>query len=44
MAEIWKQAEIVRVRRSAPLPTAMGKILPFHLVSLQQASARGADS
>lgn len=38
MAEIWKQAEIVRLRRSAPLPTRMGKILPFHLVKLQQGS------
>jgi len=36
MADIWMQADIVRVRRAAPLPTAMGKILPFHLVKLQQ--------
>jgi hypothetical protein len=32
MAEIWKQADILRVTRSAPLPTRMGKILPFHLL------------
>jgi hypothetical protein len=36
MADIWTQADIVRIRRAAPLPTSMGKILPFHLVKLQQ--------
>jgi hypothetical protein len=37
MTEIWRQAEIVRLRRSPPLPTTMGKILPFHLVKLHGA-------
>jgi len=32
MGEIWKQAEILEVRRVPPLSTRMGKILPFHLV------------
>jgi phenylacetate-coenzyme A ligase PaaK-like adenylate-forming protein len=40
MAEIWKQAEILQLRRSAPVPTRMGKILPFHLVKLQQPPGR----
>lgn len=42
MAEIWKQAEIVRLRRSPPLPTRMGKVLPFHLVKLQRGEREGA--
>ena len=40
MANIWAQADIVRVRRAPPIPTAMGKVLPFHLVTLQQAERR----
>lgn len=42
MTEIWKQAEIVRLRRAPPVPTAMGKILPFHLAKLHQAAERRA--
>lgn len=44
MTEIWKQAQIVQLRRLAPLPTRMGKILPFHLVKLQQRPERGESS
>lgn len=40
MAEIWKQAQIVKLRRSAPLSTQMGKILPFHLVKQQHGEQR----
>ena len=29
---MWEQARMIRVRRNFPLPTASGKILPFHLV------------
>jgi hypothetical protein len=29
MATVWAQAEVLRVQRSLPLPTARGKILPF---------------
>lgn len=29
---MWEQATMIRVRRNFPLPTASGKILPFHLV------------
>lgn len=32
MVEIWKQAEILTVRREPPVATGMGKVLPFHLV------------
>jgi hypothetical protein len=31
MGEIWKQADILQVRRVTPIATRMGKILPFHL-------------
>jgi len=29
--EMWKQSQILQVRREFPLPTVSGKILPFHL-------------
>jgi hypothetical protein len=29
--EMWRQASMVKVRRSDPVPTISGKILPFHL-------------
>jgi hypothetical protein len=35
MANIWKQAGILEVRRVAPLSTRMGKVLPFYLVRRQ---------
>lgn len=44
MTEIWKQAQIVRLRRAPPIPTGMGKILPFHLVKLQQRPERAESS
>lgn len=44
MTEIWKQAQIVRLRRAPPVPTRMGKILPFHLVKLQQGPERAESS
>jgi phenylacetate-coenzyme A ligase PaaK-like adenylate-forming protein len=41
MTEIWKQAQIVRLRRSPPVATRMGKILPSHLVKRQEDSGGG---
>jgi hypothetical protein len=32
MAEMWRGADAIDVRRSAPLATSAGKVLPFHLV------------
>jgi hypothetical protein len=30
---MWRRAETVRVVRRTPVPTAAGKILPFHVAS-----------
>jgi len=31
-SEMWKQSGIVQIRRDDPIPTASGKVLPFHLL------------
>lgn len=31
-AAAWERADTVRIRRCEPMPTAAGKILPFHLI------------
>jgi hypothetical protein len=31
MAEVWSQAEMLRVKRLRPLVTAAGKLLPLHI-------------
>ena len=37
-ADLWRQAGTIEVRREPPLTTAVGKVLPFHL--LRSAEAR----
>lgn len=34
--EMWKQSEIVKINRGFPIPTASGKILPFHLLKAKK--------
>lgn len=34
--EMWKQSKMVRIKRDYPIPTASGKILPFHLLKTEK--------
>ncbi len=34
--EMWKQSQMVRIKREFPIPTASGKILPFYLLKPTQ--------
>ena len=34
--EMWKQSQMVRIKREFPIPTASGKILPFYLLKPAQ--------
>jgi hypothetical protein len=50
MPPLWRQAETIRVVRHAPVPTARGKLLPFHTLAQSGVSfthngpGSGADS
>jgi hypothetical protein len=43
MAEIWSQAETLRIRRERPFINEAGKLLPLHIHKSQKEMIKGAD-
>jgi hypothetical protein len=43
MAEVWSQADTLRVERARPVPTARGKLLPLHIQRRSSDSQRKRD-
>jgi hypothetical protein len=37
--EMWKQSQMVRIKREFPIPTSSGKILPFYLIKPAERAA-----